>query len=44
VRPDEQGKPGGPGDAFYWFSSVVPIIAAFFGSPSRLMGRQLHRL
>lgn len=29
VRPGEEGLPGGPGDAFYWFLTQVPI-AVFF--------------
>ncbi|WP_198415016.1 hypothetical protein [Piscinibacter terrae] len=29
VQPGEEGLPGGPGDAFYWILTQVPI-AAFF--------------
>jgi hypothetical protein len=29
VRPGEQGQPGGPGDALYWFVALVPIIGFF---------------
>jgi len=29
VQPGEEGMPGGPGDAFYWILTQVPI-AAFF--------------
>lgn len=26
VTPSEQGQPGGPGDGFYWFMLLVPIV------------------
>jgi hypothetical protein len=29
VHPGEQGLPGGPGDAIYWFVALVPIVALF---------------
>ena len=29
VLPGEEGLPGGPGDAFYWFLILVPILVAF---------------
>lgn len=29
VKPEEQGTPGGPGDAFYWLFTLVPILVAF---------------
>jgi len=29
VRPGEEGLPGGPGDAFYWFFVMLPILAGF---------------
>ncbi len=29
VPPGEEGMPGGPGDAFYFFLIMVPILLAF---------------
>ena len=29
VRPSEQGTPGSPDDAFYWFVVLVPILVIF---------------
>jgi hypothetical protein len=29
VLPGEEGQPGGPGDAFYWFFVLVPILVGF---------------
>lgn len=31
VRPGEEGTPGGPGDAFYWLFTLVPIMVVFAG-------------
>jgi uncharacterized membrane protein YhdT len=29
VRPEDQGMPGGPGDAFAWLCTVVPVLFIF---------------
>jgi hypothetical protein len=29
VAPKDQGTPGGPGDAFVWFFTVVPVMFLF---------------
>jgi hypothetical protein len=29
VAPKDQGTPGGPGDAFVWFLTVVPVMLLF---------------
>ena len=29
VPAGEEGTPGGPGDAFYWFVTLVPILACY---------------
>ncbi|RZI44169.1 hypothetical protein EGT07_01695 [Herbaspirillum sp. HC18] len=31
IRPGEKGTPGGPGDAFYWIFTLVPIMVVFAG-------------
>jgi hypothetical protein len=30
VKPGEEGMPGGPGDAFYFFLLLVPILLGYF--------------
>lgn len=29
VAPEDQGTPGGPGDAFAWLFTVVPVLLVF---------------
>ncbi len=29
VRPEYQGTPGGPGDAFVWLLTIVPVLLLF---------------
>lgn len=29
VAPEDQGNPGGPGDAFVWLFTVVPVLLVF---------------
>lgn len=29
VAPEDQGTPGGPGDAFVWFLTIVPVTLLF---------------